>query len=135
MHFALQPRFYAHVPVYLWPWVLWQILGVMAWSDETGRAVAFSVNQNGRLYVDHIADDPNAPRAWQPGDLTASIPNFKLLSTALNPITGLSTALSMVHARGEASSRNPLRAAAPSALSAVQNQTSPNLLPALQNSS
>ena len=135
MHFALQSRFYAHVPVYLWPWVLWQILGVMAWSDETGRAVAFSVNESGRLYVDHIADDPHAPKAWQPGDLTASIPNFKLLSTALNPITGLSTALSMVHARGEASSRNPLRAAAAQQPSAAQTQTPPYLLPAIQNSS
>ena len=83
MEFALQSRFYAHVPVYLWPWVWWQIWQTMRWSDATGRAVAFSINQNGHLYVDFVADDPHAPKAWVPGELTAAIPGYRFFAVAI----------------------------------------------------
>ena len=71
MWFALQPRFYAHVPVWLWPWVLLQILAIMAWSEESGRTVLFTIRADGRLRVDHVGDDP---RLWTPAALHALRP-------------------------------------------------------------
>ncbi len=66
MDYALQPHLYKNVPVYLWPWVWWQLFQIERWIKETGRMVLGGVARDGKVYVLHVADDPNAPKPWSP---------------------------------------------------------------------
>ena len=59
MDYALQPHLYKNVPVYLWPWVWWQLFQIERWIKETGRMVLGGVARDGKVYVLHVADDPN----------------------------------------------------------------------------
>ena len=69
MDYALQPHLYKNVPVYLWPWVWWQLFQIERWIKETGRMVLGGVARDGKVYVLHVADDPSDPKPWSPGDL------------------------------------------------------------------
>jgi len=69
MDYALQLHLYRNVPVYLWPWVWWQLFQIERWIKETGRMVLGGVARDGKVYVLHVADDPNAPNSWSPKDL------------------------------------------------------------------
>ena len=69
MDYALQPHLYKNVPVYLWPWVWWQLFQIERWIKETGRMVLGGVARDGKVYVLHVADDPNEPNSWSPKDL------------------------------------------------------------------
>ena len=62
MDYALQPHLYKNVPVYLWPWVWWQLFQIERWIKETGRMVLGGVARDGKVYVLHVADDPNVTR-------------------------------------------------------------------------
>ncbi|MCF6328865.1 MAG: hypothetical protein L3J02_03585, partial [Henriciella sp.] len=64
-----QPHLYRNVPVYLWPWVWWQLFQIECWIKETGRMVLGGVARDGKVYVLHVADDPNEPKPWSPRDL------------------------------------------------------------------
>ena len=66
MDYALQPHLYKNVPVYLWPWVWWQLFQIERWIKETGRMVLGGVARDGKVYVLHVADDPNEPKPWSP---------------------------------------------------------------------
>jgi len=98
MDYALQPHLYKNVPVYLWPWVWWQLFQIERWNKETGRMVLGGVARDGKVYVLHVADDPDERKPWSPTDM--------------RPLKGRHqdwiTALSMVHAQREALTRNPL---------------------------
>ena len=69
MDYALQPHLYRNVPVYLWPWVWWQLFQIERWIKATGRMVLGGVARDGKVYVLHVADDPNDPKPWSPKDL------------------------------------------------------------------
>ena len=109
MDYALQPHLYKNVPVYLWPWVWWQLFQIERWIKATGRMVLGGVARDGKVYVLHVADDPNAPNSWSPSDLRPLKGRHQDWIAALSP----------VHAP---QARNLLREAAPKALSASQNQ-------------
>ena len=66
MDYALQPHLYKNVPVYLWPWVWWQLFQIERWIKETGRMVLGGVARDGKVYVLHVADDPNERKPWSP---------------------------------------------------------------------
>ena len=66
MDYALQPHLYKNVPVYLWPWVWWQLFQIERWIKATGRMVLGGVARNGKVYVLHVADDPNEAKPWSP---------------------------------------------------------------------
>jgi len=110
MDYALQPHLYKNVPVYLWPWVWWQLFQIERWIKETGRMVLGGVARDGKVYVLHVADDPNERKPWSPKDL--------------RPLKGRHqnwiTALSLVHAQREALTRNPLSRVALRALARVR---------------
>ncbi len=69
MDYALQPHLYKNVPVYLWPWVWWQLFQIERWIKLTGRMVLGGVARDGKVYVLHVADDPNEIKPWSPEDL------------------------------------------------------------------
>ena len=69
MDYALQPHLYRNVPVYLWPRVWWQLFQIERWIKETGRMVLGGVARDGKVYVLHVADDPNEAKPWSPKDL------------------------------------------------------------------
>ncbi len=66
MDYALQPHLYRNVPVYLWPWVWWQLFQIERWIKETGRMILGGVARDGKVYVLHVADDPNERKPWSP---------------------------------------------------------------------
>ena len=66
MDYALQPHLYKNVSVYLWPWVWWQLFQIERWIKATGRMVLGGVARDGKVYVLHVADDPNASKPWSP---------------------------------------------------------------------
>jgi len=66
MDYALQPQLYKNVPVYLWPWVWWQLFQIERWIKETGRMVLGGVARDGKVYVLHVADDPSERKPWSP---------------------------------------------------------------------
>ena len=70
MDYALQPHLYKNVPVYLWPWVWWQLFQIERWIKETGRMVLGGVAHDGKVYVLHVADDPDDLKLWLPGTPT-----------------------------------------------------------------
>ncbi len=70
MDYALQPHLYKNVPVYLWPWVWWQLFQIERWIKATGRMVLGGVARDGKVYVLHVADDPDAPKPWSPSAST-----------------------------------------------------------------
>jgi len=70
MDYALQPHLYKNVPVYLWPWVWWQLFQIERWIKETGRMVLGGVARDGKVYVLHVADDPNEIKPWSPSKPT-----------------------------------------------------------------
>ena len=72
MDYALQPHLYKNVPVYLWPWVWWQLFQIERWIKATGRMVLGGVARDGKVYVLHVADDPNVPKPWSPSAPTIS---------------------------------------------------------------
>ncbi len=72
MDYALQPHLYRNVPVYLWPWVWWQLFQIERWIKETGRMVLGGVARDDKVYVLHVADDPNERKPWSPSAPTFS---------------------------------------------------------------
>ncbi len=103
MDYALQPHLYKNVPVYLWPWVWWQLFQIERWIKATGRMVLGGVARDGKVYVLHVADDPEAPKPWSP-ETKKSTQHIWI------------AALSSVHAQREALTRNPLSRMAQRAL-------------------
>ncbi len=75
MEYALQPHLYRNVPVYLWPWLFWQLFAIALWVEQTGRDVMLAVARNGRVHIRHISQDPDAPSAWSPRDLGPLLPH------------------------------------------------------------
>lgn len=65
MYAKQDARLYAHVPVWCWPWLWWQLWHLKAWILETGLDVAVAVDQRGNLRVTYVSDDPNAPKRWK----------------------------------------------------------------------
>ena len=63
------PTCIENVPVYLWPWVWWQLFQIERWIKETGRMVLGGVARDGKVYVLHVADDPSERKPWSPDDL------------------------------------------------------------------
>ncbi len=89
MDYALQPHLYKNVPVYLWPWVWWQLFQIECWIKQTGRMVLGGVARDGKVYVLHVADDPNAPKPWSPKDLKLLKCRHQDWIAALSPVHGL----------------------------------------------
>jgi hypothetical protein len=65
MYAKQDARLYAHVPVWCWPWLWWQLWHLKAWILETGLDVAVAVDQRGNLRVTYVSDDPHAPKRWK----------------------------------------------------------------------
>ena len=129
MRLCLRTDLYVGVPVYLWPWVFWQLLQLDLWVEQTGRSVLGAVcKRTGEVFITFTGDDPEEARPWQESDLQALLPNSPLWPAATRdsgPLSG--TALSPVHAQPEGLSRNLLRRlCCASSLAGVINQTSPN---------
>ncbi|MEM9938943.1 MAG: hypothetical protein AAF768_08860 [Pseudomonadota bacterium] len=53
-----------HVPVYLWPWVWWQLLGIRNWCGLQQREVLWEVDPDGKVWVTYMSDDPRDLVAW-----------------------------------------------------------------------
>ncbi len=86
MDYALQPHLYRNVPVYLWPWVWWQLFQIERWIKETGRMVLGGVARDGKVYVLHVADDPSERKPWSPKDLRPLKGRHQDWITALSPV-------------------------------------------------
>ena len=86
MDYALQPHLYKNVPVYLWPWVWWQLFQIERWIKATGRMVLGGVARDGKVYVLHVADDPNDRKPWSPIDLRPLKGRHQDWITALSPV-------------------------------------------------
>jgi len=112
MDYALQPHLYKNVPVYLWPWVWWQLFQIERWIKATGRMVLGGVARDGKVYVLHVADDPNDRKPWSPIDLRPLKGRHQDWITALSP----------VHRVGEAEAGDPLSRVAQRALARVRRQ-------------
>lgn len=54
----------AHVPVYYWPWVWWQLFWLRGEVAATGRDVLYEIDGRGRVHVVMVADAPDDLRAW-----------------------------------------------------------------------
>ena len=65
MSLALDPRYYAHVPVLLWPVLFLRLLALQGWCRRHDRAVMFTVTSAGRVVVRHMDDDPDSFAAWR----------------------------------------------------------------------
>ncbi|MEM9939028.1 MAG: hypothetical protein AAF768_09285 [Pseudomonadota bacterium] len=68
MDLALQSRFYANVPVWLWPFVFAQLLALSMRCDETGRGEGLLsiCRVTGHVDLLYLSDDPRAPKPWTP---------------------------------------------------------------------
>jgi len=110
MDYALQPHLYRNVPVYLWPWVWWQLFQIERWIKATGRMVLGGVARDGKVYVLHVADDPNERKPWSPDDLRPLKGRHQDWITVLSPVH-VSEAI-----------RNPLSRVAQRALARVRLQ-------------
>jgi len=86
MDYALQPHLYKNVPVYLWPWVWWQLFQIERWIKATGRMVLGGVARDSKVYVLHVADDPNAPKPWSTNDLKPLKGRHQDWIAALSPV-------------------------------------------------
>ena len=79
----MEPRFtiraVAHVPLYFWPWVWWQLFWLRAWTEATGREVLFEIRENGRVEVFMIADDERDLRSWMILQASARRPHLEAL--------------------------------------------------------
>ncbi len=64
MEISFNPAHYAHVPVYFWPWIWWQLFWLRGWAEATRRDVLFEIAANGRVHVVLISDDKADLRAW-----------------------------------------------------------------------
>ena len=93
----------AHVPVYYWPWVWWQLFWLRAWAAAARREVLYEIAPNGRVHVVLLSDDPRDLRSWlqqQAGaprahlvycdnaDGAVDTPDIALLMTAALEATG-----------------------------------------------
>ncbi len=117
MDYALQPHLYKNVPVYLWPCVWWQLFQIERWIKETGRMVLVGVARDGKVYVLHVADDPNEIKPWSPKDLKPFKGRHQDWITALSPVHAPRHQWEARNQLGEAAPRHPWEA-----LSASQNQ-------------
>ena len=86
MDYALQPHLYKNVPIYLWPWVWWQLFQIERWIKATGRMVLGGVARDGKVYILHVADDPNEIKPWSPKDLKPFKCRHQNWITALSPV-------------------------------------------------
>lgn len=57
MYAAQDARLYAHVSVWFWPWLWWQLRLLKAWINQTGTGVIVAVDRRGNLRVTYVADD------------------------------------------------------------------------------
>lgn len=64
MEISFNPKHYAHVPVYFWPWVWWQLFWLRGWAEASDHEVLFEIAPNGRVHVVFISDDKADLRAW-----------------------------------------------------------------------
>ncbi len=64
MHLRFDPSNFAHVPVYYWPWIWWQLFWLRSWCEATDREVLYEVPPNGRVELVLISDDKMDLRAW-----------------------------------------------------------------------
>ncbi|MDJ0922500.1 MAG: hypothetical protein QNI84_15335 [Henriciella sp.] len=53
-----------HLPVYLWPWVWWQLFAVKRWCRINKRKVLWQADENGKVWVTFVSDDPKDLTAW-----------------------------------------------------------------------
>ncbi len=64
MPLALDPRYYAHVPVYLWPVLFLRLWALHDWCAGAGRKILFTVTSSGAVIVRAVEDDPQDLAAW-----------------------------------------------------------------------
>lgn len=64
----MDPRFtlaqVAHVPVYYWPWVWWQLFWLRAWCEASGREVLYEIQPDGRVVTLIVSDDLDDLTSW-----------------------------------------------------------------------
>ena len=129
MRLCLRTDLYVGCPVYLWPWVFWQLLQLDLWVEQTGRSVLGAVcKRTGEVFITFAADDPEEVRSWRAEDLQALLPNSPLWRAALcEPRYGAPGALSPVHGLTKRDRNLLRRLCCASSLAGVINQTPPNL--------
>ncbi len=54
----------AHVPVYFWPWVWWQLFWLRGWAEAVDRELIYEIAADGRVHVVALSDDKRDLRAW-----------------------------------------------------------------------
>ena len=64
MDLTFNPRNYAHVPVYFWPWIWWQLFWLRGWVRAIDREILFEIDVRGKVHVVMLSDDRNDLRAW-----------------------------------------------------------------------
>ncbi len=64
MDIRFNPQGCAHVPVYYWPWVWWQLFWLRGWAEAVGREVLYEVLANGRVELVLVSDDKADLRSW-----------------------------------------------------------------------
>ena len=129
---------YERVPVYLWPWLFWQLWQIDRWTEYTGRQVFVEVDRQGRAYstwwegMDLIWDEETgeSSRPWRMSDLQDMLPNSPIWRAASSGLGGeVPGALSPVHAQPAGLSRNLLSDAWTKSLARRKTQSLPNQLP------
>ncbi|MDJ0921791.1 MAG: hypothetical protein QNI84_11730 [Henriciella sp.] len=53
-----------HLPVYLWPWVWWQLFAVKRWCRINKRKVLWQADETGKVWVTYVSDDEKDLTAW-----------------------------------------------------------------------
>ena len=63
MQIRINPRDWAHVPVWLWPLIWWQLLRLRAHVRRTGQDGFYQIDADGRVHV-YLAPDRSDLNVW-----------------------------------------------------------------------
>ncbi len=76
---VLDPRHYRDVPVWLWPYVLWQLFCLQGWMEETGHQALFTIcPATGRLDILYTTEPLWPQRGWQMDEIYDGLPDWRL---------------------------------------------------------
>ncbi|MEM1088000.1 MAG: hypothetical protein AAGH90_09730, partial [Pseudomonadota bacterium] len=63
MQIRINPRDWAHVPVWLWPFVWWQLIRLRAQVCKTGQDGFYQITSDGHIHI-YFAPDRSDLNVW-----------------------------------------------------------------------
>lgn len=82
MELSFNPRAYAHVPIFYWPWIWWQLFWLRGWSEAVRREIIFEIDTRGKVHVIFVSDDKRDLRAWMNAQKTVHRDHWTPMSDA-----------------------------------------------------